>query len=198
MQECVRPALTATLLWGAFALSAVFGALAQRTHFCTMGAIADVVNMGDWTRIRMWVLAIAVAIVGFNGMVGVGWIEARQSIYAGPQLLWLSMLVGGGAFGFGMVLASGCGSKNLVRMGGGNLKALVVLVVLAISSFATLSGLTAVLRVATVDAVAFQFPKGQASADATGGRPGRPGACAGCGPGPARGSGLGGLGHEQA
>ncbi len=161
MNESDLPALTETLLWGAFALAAIFGALAQRTHFCTMGAIADVVSMGDWTRIRMWVLATAVAIVGFNGMVGVGWIEARQSIYTGPQLLWLSMLVGGGAFGFGMVLASGCGSKNLVRLGGGSLKALVVLVVLAVASFATLRGLTAVLRVATVDAVSLQLPKGQ-------------------------------------
>jgi uncharacterized membrane protein YedE/YeeE len=161
MTESDLPALTAKLLWGAFALSATFGALAQRTHFCTMGAIADVVNMGDWTRVRMWVLAIAVAIVGFNGMVGAGWIEARNTIYAGPQLLWLSMLVGGGAFGFGMVLASGCGSKNLVRLGGGSLKALVVLIVLAVSSFATLRGITAVLRVATVDAVAVQLPRGQ-------------------------------------
>jgi uncharacterized membrane protein YedE/YeeE len=161
MTESDLPALTAKLLWGAFLLSAVFGALAQRTDFCTMGAIADVVNMGDWTRIRMWVLAIAVASVGFNGMVGAGWIEARHTIYAGPQLLWLSMLTGGAAFGFGMVLASGCGSKNLVRLGGGSLKALVVLVVLAVSSFATLRGITAVLRVATVDAVSIQFAKGQ-------------------------------------
>ena len=51
---------------------------------------------------RMWVLAIAVAVLGFNGMVGAGWIEARQSIYAGPQLLWLSSLVGGLLFGFGI------------------------------------------------------------------------------------------------
>ena len=161
MTEFDLPALTSRLLWGAFAGSAAFGALARRTHFCTMGAIADAVSMGDWTRIRMWVLAIAVAIVGFNGMVGAGWIEARHSIYAGPRLLWLSMLVGGCAFGFGMVLASGCTSKNLVRLGGGSLKALVVLVVLAASSFATLKGLTAVLRVATVDAVAIELPKGQ-------------------------------------
>jgi uncharacterized membrane protein YedE/YeeE len=161
MQETDLQGVTTTLLWAAFALSAVFGALAQRTHFCTMGAIADVVNMGDWTRIRMWVLSIAVAILGFNGMVGAGWVQARQTIYAGPQLLWLSMLVGGVAFGFGMVLASGCGSKNLVRLGGGSLKALVVLGVLGVSSFATLRGLTAVLRVATVDGVSIQLPKGQ-------------------------------------
>ena len=158
MQEAEVQALTTTVLWCAFALSALFGVLAQRTHFCTMGAIADVVNMGDWTRLRMWVLAIAVAVLGFNAMVAAGWVTARQSLYAGPQLLWLSSLVGGLMFGFGMVLASGCGSKNLVRLGGGNLKAGVVLLVLAVSGFATLKGLTAVLRVQTVDTAVLTLP----------------------------------------
>ena len=151
MQESDLQALTSQVLWWAFALSVLFGALAQHTHFCTMGAIADVVNMGDWSRMRMWVLAIAVAVLGFNGMVGAGWIAASQSIYAGSQLLWLSSLVGGLMFGFGMVLASGCGSKSLVRLGGGNLKAGVVLLVLGATGFATLKGITAVLRVRTVD-----------------------------------------------
>lgn len=161
MQETDVRAITTLLLWSSFALSAVFGALAQRTHFCTMGAIADIVSMGDWTRMRMWVLAVAVAILGFNGMVGLGWIEARHSIYAAPRLLWLSALLGGGLFGFGMVLASGCGSKSLVRLGGGNLKALVVLLVLGLSGFATMRGLTAVWRVSTVDRVAVDLPRGQ-------------------------------------
>jgi uncharacterized membrane protein YedE/YeeE len=161
MQEADLPSLTTGLLWLAFALSAAFGALAQRTHFCTMGAIADAVNMGDWTRMRMWVLAMAVAIVGFNGMVGLQWVEARNSIYAGPQLLWLSLPVGGVLFGFGMVLASGCGSKSLVRLGAGNLKALVVLLVLGLTALATLRGLVAVARVATVDTFVIQLPKGQ-------------------------------------
>ena len=154
-------ALTSTVLWCAFALSAVFGAVAQRTHFCTMGAIADIVTMGDWTRMRMWVLAIAVAVIGFNAMVGLGWVEAAKSIYAGPQFLWASALVGGLMFGFGMVLASGCGSKGLVRIGGGNLKSLVVLIVLGLSAFAMLKGITAILRVGTVDRWFIEFPRGQ-------------------------------------
>lgn len=161
MPESDLLSLTTTLLWGAFGLAAVFGALAQRTHFCTMGAIADVVTMGDWTRARMWALAMALAIVGFNAMVGAGWIEARHSLYAGPRLLWLSALSGGLMFGFGMVLASGCGTKSLVRLGGGNLKSGVVLLVMAVSAFATLRGLTAVARVATVDAVWVELPRGQ-------------------------------------
>ena len=153
MQE-IDPGLVATrVLWAAFALSVVFGAIAQRTHFCTMGAIADVVHMGDWTRMRMWVLAMAVAILGFNAMVAAGWIDAGNSIYAGTRLNWLSALVGGALFGFGMVLASGCGSKTLVRIGGGNLKSLVVFVVMGIAAFATLKGITGVARVRSVDAV---------------------------------------------
>ena len=154
-------ALQNQMLWAVFGLSVAFGVIAQRSHFCTMGAVADIVNMGDWTRMRMWVLAIAVAVLGFNGMVALGWIAAANSIYAGPRFTWLSSMVGGAMFGFGMVLASGCGSKTLLRIGAGNLKSVVVLVVMAVSAFATLKGITAVLRVATVDAVAIQLPTGQ-------------------------------------
>jgi len=154
-------ALTATVLWATFALAALFGAITQRTHFCTMGALADIVTIGDWQRMRMWTLAMGVAMIGFNAMVALGWLDAGKSIYGGPRVMWLSALVGGAMFGFGMVLASGCGSKTLVRIGGGNLKSLVVFVVLGVSAFATLKGITAVARVATVDAVAVTLSTGQ-------------------------------------
>jgi uncharacterized membrane protein YedE/YeeE len=147
--------------WSAFGLAVVFGAIAQRTHFCTMGAVSDIVSMGDWTRMRMWVMAMGVAMVGFNAMVALGWLDAGKSLYGGPRVLWLSALVGGALFGFGMVLASGCGSKTLVRIGGGNLKSLVVFVVLGVSAFATLKGITALVRVATVDAFAITLAAGQ-------------------------------------
>ena len=161
MQESELPGLVAQVLWASFALAAVFGAIAQRTQFCTMGAVADIVNMGDWSRMRMWLLAIGTAMIGFNLMVGLGWVEARHSVYAGPRLIWLSNALGGLLFGFGMVLASGCGSKTLVRIGGGSLKALVVFCVLAIASYATLRGIVAVARVASIDTVALALPAGQ-------------------------------------
>jgi uncharacterized membrane protein YedE/YeeE len=161
MSEFDSASLSTRVLWASFAVAALFGAITQRTHFCTMGAVADVVSMGDWTRARMWALAIAVAMLGFNLMVAAGWIEARDSIYAGPRLQWLSAVVGGLMFGFGMVIASGCGTRNLVRLGGGNLKALVVLLVLGLSAFATMRGITAVLRVETVDRIALELPAGQ-------------------------------------
>lgn len=161
MQESELPGLIGLVLWAAFGLAVVFGAVAQRTHFCTMGAVADIVNMGDWTRMRMWLLAIAVAVLGFNAMVALGWVRAADTIYAAPRLLWLSTLLGGLMFGVGMVLASGCGNKTLVRVGGGSLKALVVLVVMGVAAYATLRGITGVLRVNTVDRVALDLPAGQ-------------------------------------
>jgi uncharacterized protein len=161
MQDIDLKALSALVLWASFGLSVLLGAITQRTHFCTMGAVADIVSMGDWARMRMWVLAMGVAMVGFNVMVALGWLDASKSIYGGPRFLWLSALVGGLMFGFGMVLASGCGSKTLVRIGSGNLKSLVVFIVLGVAAFATLKGITAVARVATVDAVSVTLASAQ-------------------------------------
>ena len=146
--------LNAQVLWAAFGIAAAFGALVQRTGFCTMGAVSDVIAIGDWTRLRQWALAAAVATLGFAALSAAGVLRPPQTLYASPRWLWLSALAGGAVFGFGMVLSSGCVSKTLVRVGGGSLKSLVVVLVTGISAFATLKGLTAVWRVATVDRVA--------------------------------------------
>jgi uncharacterized membrane protein YedE/YeeE len=161
MQDIDMGALASQVLWASFALAVVFGAIAQRTHFCTMGAVSDIVSMGDWSRMRMWTLAIGTAMLGFNAMVALGWLDAGNSVYAGPRLIWLSNAFGGALFGFGMVLASGCGSKTLVRIGGGNLKSVVVFIVLGLAAFATLKGITGVARVATVDRVAVELAGAQ-------------------------------------
>lgn len=150
-------ALNSQVLWASFILSFLFGAIAQRTHFCTMGAVSDVVNMGDWTRMRQWGLAMGVAMLGFAVLAYAGQIDPAKTLYASNRFIWLSAAVGGLLFGFGMVLSSGCGSKTLVRIGGGSLKSLVVFVVLGVAAFATLKGITAVARVATVDRVAVDF-----------------------------------------
>ncbi len=143
--------LAALVAWSAFGLAAVFGAVANRVDFCTMGAVTDVVVSGDWRRMRMWLLAIAVAIVGATWLEATGLVDLGKSIYAAPRVAWASHLVGGFLFGFGMTLSSGCGSKMLIRVGAGNLKSLMVLIVLAISAYMTLKGLFAVWRVNTLD-----------------------------------------------
>ena len=152
--------LTQSVLWAVFAASFALGFLSQRTHFCTMGAIADVVNMEDWTRARQWLLAIGAAMLGFAALTDAGHIDPSKSLYASSRFLWLSTLVGGLMFGYGMVIASGCANKALVRIGGGNLKSIVVFLTMGLSAFATMKGLTAVLRVNTVDTIAVDMPAG--------------------------------------
>ena len=150
-----------TVLWLVFAISFLFGAISQKTRFCTMGAVSDIVTMGDWSRMRMWLLAIGVAVLGSAALHAAGLIDLDKSIYRTPNFTWLSHLVGGLLFGIGMVLASGCGSKTLVRIGGGNLKSLVVFVVLGLVAYMTMRGLFAAFRVNVLEKVAIEFPSGQ-------------------------------------
>ena len=147
--------LPGEVAWLAFALALVFGAVANRANFCTMGAITDVVHVGDWRRMRMWLLAIAVAIAGATLLESTATVDLSKTIYTTAKVSWLSHIVGGLLFGFGMTLASGCGSKTLIRIGGGNLKSLIVLIVLAVSAYMTLKGLFAVWRVNALDVFRF-------------------------------------------
>lgn len=140
-----------TVLVLAFALALFLGWVIQRTHFCTMGALSDWLFMRDASRLRQWALALAVGAGGFAGMTALGWISPEQTIYALPRFPWLSYVLGGGIFGVGMVLASGCPTKNLVRLGGGSLKALVVLLVMGMSALATLRGAPGLFRVKAID-----------------------------------------------
>lgn len=151
------PTLSATVVASTFALAFVFGAVAQRTGFCTMGAVADIVNFGDWTRMRQWLLAIAVAVLATNAMAALGLIDTAAAFYTTPRLPVLAYVVGGLLFGFGMVLTGGCGSRSLVRAGGGSLKSLVVLLVLGLSAYVSLRGVLAVVRVYGIERSAIEL-----------------------------------------
>jgi hypothetical protein len=157
MQEANPASLIPVVAWGAFALAFVFGFVGNRTNFCTMGAVSDIVNMGDWNRMRMWLLAIAVAILGSSALELAGIVKLSNSIYPGPNFTWLSYIVGGALFGVGMTLGSGCGSKTLIRVGGGNLKSLVVLVFMSIAAYMTLRGLFGTVRVGLLEPASVQL-----------------------------------------
>ena len=157
-----NPAQLAPLVaGGAFALAFVFGAVGNRTHFCTMGAVSDWVNMGELSRMRMWLLAIAVALLGASALHLAGVIDLSKSIYSGPNFTWLSYIVGGFLFGFGMTLGSGCGSKTLIRIGTGNLKSVIVYVFLGIAAYMTLKGLLGAFRVGVLEKATIALPQGQ-------------------------------------
>ncbi|MGC2519443.1 MAG: YeeE/YedE family protein [Burkholderiales bacterium] len=161
MNEPNPAMLASVVVWGAFALAFIFGAVGNKTNFCTMGAVSDVVNMDDWNRMRMWLLAIAVAVLGASGLQLAGLIDLSKTIYTTPNFTWFSYLVGGFLFGVGMTLGSGCGSKTLIRIGAGNLKSLVVAIMLAIAAYMTLKGLFGVFRVAAIDPVGATLSTGQ-------------------------------------
>ena len=149
--------LTATVLVAILLLAAVLGFVMRETRFCTVGAISDVVYLQDWGRARQWCMAIAVSMLGFTALALWGQLQVGDALYASRRLLWLSALAGGLLFGGGMVLASGCGARNLTRLGSGSLKALVVLLVMGVAAFATLKGITAVARVRWLDGVHLEF-----------------------------------------
>jgi uncharacterized protein len=129
-----------------FGLGIAFGATAQRTNFCTMGAISDIALMGDWNRFRAWLLAIAVAILGSQGLHLTGFVDLNQSVYLTPNFGWFGAIVGGLLFGFGMTMSGGCGSKTTVRLGAGNLKSLIVFLFLGIFAYMTMRGLIGIGR----------------------------------------------------
>ena len=142
---------------GGFAIAFAFGAVANRSNFCTMGAIADIVNMGHWGRMRTWLLAIAVAMVGAAALAYSGQVDLSKAVVQRPRLSWLSLLVGGVLFGVGMTLGGGCANRNLVRAGGGSVRSFVVLVFVAIAAYMTLKGLFGQWRARWLDPVAIDL-----------------------------------------
>ena len=161
MTEITPAQLAPYVTGGAFLLAFIFGAVANKTDFCTMGAVSDWVNMGSFARMRMWLLAIAVALLGSSVLHAVGAIDLAKSIYPGPNFTWLSYIVGGFLFGVGMTLGSGCGSKTLIRIGGGNLKSVIVYVFLGIAAYMTLRGILGAFRVGVLEKATLVLPNGQ-------------------------------------
>lgn len=126
-----------TLLWVGFITAFVMGALVNKTNFCTMGAVSDFVNMGDHGRLRAWLFAMAVAMIGVAVLEYLGALDLSSTFpgYRQSNLVWLENMLGGVLFGIGMTLASGCGNKCLVRIGGGNIKSIVVFAIIAVIAY---------------------------------------------------------------
>jgi uncharacterized membrane protein YedE/YeeE len=127
------------VLAAAFGIAFVMGAVMNKTHFCTMGGVSDWMNIGDTGRMRAWVFAMAVALAAVLAMEAGGLLDLDREVfppYRASGFAWLRYLTGGVLFGIGMTLASGCGSRTMVRLGGGNGKSLVVLFFGAIAAYA--------------------------------------------------------------
>lgn len=130
-----------------FLVGIVFGAVVNKTNFCTMGAVSDWVNMGNKGRLRAWFLAIGIATLVTQTLQFNGLIDLSEAIYLTPNFGWLGYISGGFLFGVGMTLASGCVNRTLVRVGSGNLKSLVVLIIIGLTAYMTMRGLLALVRI---------------------------------------------------
>lgn len=122
---------------GIFALAVTFGFTAQHSAFCPVGGLREWVNQRQFSRLATYFGAIAVAIFMTAMAEGLGWIDLSKTIppYRNAEFAWGRYLLGGFIFGFGMVLASGCGMRNLVRLGQGSLKALWLVTLMALMAY---------------------------------------------------------------
>ena len=125
------------MLWAVFIIALVMGAVVNKTNFCTMGAVSDFVNMGDTGRLRAWLLAMAVAILGVTLLEYAGLLNLSGSFppYRNSNIVLAENILGGLMFGVGMTLASGCGNKCLVRIGGGNIKSIIVFLIVGVLAY---------------------------------------------------------------
>ena len=130
-----------------FVAGIFLGVIVSRTNFCTMGSLSDIIFLEDYRRFRAWLLAMTVALIGTQSFQMAGVVDIYSSIYLGANLGWAGAIVGGLMFGFGMTMAGGCANKNLIRIGGGNLKSLIVILVMGVFAYMTLRGLTGLVRV---------------------------------------------------
>ncbi|MAI29250.1 MAG: transporter [Rickettsiales bacterium] len=144
---------------GGFFLGTMFGFIGQRIRFCILGAISDFLIYKNLIRIKIWIVACLTAIASTQILILFNAIRLDSTVISTSEVYWFSNLVGGALFGFGMVLASGCGSRALIRIGEGNLKAVVVILTISISAIVTLRGLLAPIRVNFFEKINLTFPQ---------------------------------------
>ncbi len=140
------------VLWGGFIIGLVFGAVGQRLEFCLSGGLTEWWREGKPRRAAAFLLALAVAVAGTQALMHLGLVDLGDSIYLRRGFSWLLVPLGGVLFGYGMILARGCGSRALVLLTDGNVRSLVVLLSLGISAAAALTGLLANRRLVLTEA----------------------------------------------
>ena len=147
--------LVITLL--GFLGGAAIGFAARKAHFCTLGAIEECYYGSERSRLRMWLLAIGVAVALTQFLDMAGYIELERSFRLNGQIYWLGAILGGLLFGFGMALVGTCAFGMLVRLGGGDMRSLISVLVVGITGFMTMSGIFARLRLTYIDSAAISL-----------------------------------------
>jgi uncharacterized protein len=161
--ETVNPASIArVVVFGGLVLGLLLGIVGQSTRFCVRGSIADWVETGNRDRFAGWMLAVGVGAIGLQILAATGLVDGTRTLAWSPRLAWVSCIVGGLIFGYGMILADGCPQRSLVKAGSGSLRSALVAVVAALAAVMTLRGVLAPVRANLLDAwsVQLQGPQG--------------------------------------
>ena len=132
-------------VWGLI-IGLIFGYVVNRTNYCAMGAISDIENFGDYRRFRSWTMAAAVAMIGAWTFQSLEVLDLSSSIYLTTNFNIVASIAGGLMFGYGMVFAGGCVTKNIVRFGGGDLRSAINLIIVGIFAYMTIGGILGLVR----------------------------------------------------
>ncbi len=141
-----------------FAIGGVAGFAVQRARLCTFGAIEDALMGGDGRRLKVFGLALGIAMLGTQALVLTGFLAPELTTFVPTALPLVAIIIGSVMFGTGMAMVGTCGFGSLVRLGTGDLKSLVVILVLGATAYATLRGLFADLRIGVIEPLSIQMP----------------------------------------
>lgn len=140
----------------------LLGLAARLGRFCTLGAIEDLYYGATSVRFAMWGIALGVAIIGSFAMSAAGLLTLGDTLYLSMAWNPFASIVGGLMFGYGMALAGNCGYGALARMGCGDLRSFIIVVVMGVSAYVALGGPLSALRLAIFPTSEATTPSGYA------------------------------------
>src|SRR6201988_5459387 len=141
---------TSIVLLAALVIGLIYGAVGLLSGFCMMSSMRGWLAEGDGRLVRTYALAMGTAIAASQVLAAAGLVDLNKSIYLQPTFSAPVLFLGGLLFGYGRVMSNGCGSRALVLLGRGNLRSLVVVIVLGVAAQMTLKGLIAPGRIAVL------------------------------------------------
>ena len=142
------------------AAGAVLGVAGRAGRFCTLAMLEDAFFGSDFRRLKSFALAASVALLATQALAAFGIVDLSRSIYLTASIGLGGAIIGGLMFGVGMALVGTCGFGTLVRVGGGDLRAIVVFLVLGLSALATMRGITGMLRLKLIEPLSLRLPEG--------------------------------------
>ncbi len=141
------------LAFAGFVIGGMVGFAVRRARLCTFGALEDAFVGADTRRLRIYGLALGVALAGTQLLILLGYLHPSQTTYVPPALPWFAELFGGLMFGLGMALVGTCAFGSLIRLGGGDLRSLVTVIIFGVAAYATWRGAFAILRINVMESM---------------------------------------------